>query len=160
MHDLSGVGVTQGFEDLADVADTLVDRDGRLADALVERDSLDQLHHHHELIIDSQRGVQGSDMGMIEAGVDLDLTHEALGQLGLVGEVGKEDFGGFDAVRDQIADLVYLAHAAGPEEIDDLVIADGVTDFKGHTAHFALVHGGKTAPLLSRLRNMVRRLQQ
>ena len=51
---------------------------------------------------------------------------------GCIGEIGKQHLHGFDAVRNDIADLVHLAHAAGAEDADDLVVADGGTNFEIH----------------------------
>ena len=38
------------------------------------------------------------------------------------------------AVRNRVADLVDLAHAAGAQDADDLVVADGAADFEVHSA--------------------------
>ena len=71
---------------------------------------------------------------MLQAGLHFDLAQEAVGQFRLIGQIRKQHLHGFDAVGNDVADLVDLAHSAGAQNADDLVIADGRTDFEIHRA--------------------------
>jgi hypothetical protein len=68
--------------------------------------------------------------GMIESGDQLDLAQKAFGEVGSGVDIGQENFHGLDAVRNQIADLEDLAHAAAPEQRKDFVITYGLADFE------------------------------
>src|ERR1035437_7374162 len=69
-----------------------------------------------------------SDVGMIEGGLDLDFVQESVRQAGISFESRQENLHGFDAVRENIPDLIALAHAAGAEDLDDFVVADALAD--------------------------------
>jgi hypothetical protein len=60
---------------------------------------------------------------MTEGGGDLDLPQESLLQIFVCLQCPGEHLHGFDAVREGIADLVDLTHAAGPKQTQDLIIA-------------------------------------
>src|SRR5580704_7071330 len=50
-------------------------------------------------------------------------AQEATGEIFLVGKIGQQNFHGFDAVGERVADFIDLAHAAGAESAEDEVVA-------------------------------------
>ena len=75
---------------------------------------------------------EARDIGMVKAGHELDLAQEAGGQILASGQVGKQDLHGFDAVGDDVADLVDLAHTAGAQLFKNLVVADSLAGLVAH----------------------------
>src|SRR4026207_2400015 len=69
---------------------------------------------------------------MLQAGLNFDLAHETVREIRLVLQIGQQDFHGFHAVRNGIADLKNLTHTAGAQDRHDLVIADPATDIQAH----------------------------
>ncbi len=115
MDHTSLVGIRQSAEHLRDVAEGLRQLDGLLLDSVVERRSFHQLHEHEELIIDPLRGIERRDVGVREAGLDLDLAAEALGQVWRVSQVRQQDLHGFGTIGNQMADSVHVAHASAAD---------------------------------------------
>ena len=52
--------------------------------------ALDVLHDHDELIVGRESRPERCDIGMIEAGQQLDLAHEASAQVALIRQVGQQ----------------------------------------------------------------------
>ena len=65
---------------------------------------------------------------MLKTRHQLDLAREAFCQFGSGVGVGQQNLHGLDAVRNEVADLEDLAHAATPEQRQDLVITDSLAD--------------------------------
>ena len=65
--------------------------------------------------------VDGEDVGVVEGGDGAGLELEALEAVGVGGDVVVEDLEGDVAAEAGVAGAVDLAHAAGPEQLDDLV---------------------------------------
>jgi len=76
--------------------------------------------------------MQRGDVGMHQAGVDLDLAAEALRQVGGLAQIGQQHLHGFQAVGDEIADFVDRAHAAGAEALHHLIVADALANLVSH----------------------------
>ena len=132
MDHAAGVRVFQGGQHLHDVVDRLGRRQRPILEALIEGDALDELHHHEELILHAHRGAQGGDVRVLQAGLYFDFAQKAVGEIGLIDEIGKQHLHGFHAIRDDVADLVDLAHAAGAKDADNLIVADGGTNLEIH----------------------------
>ena len=115
MDDVLFVGVTEGVENLVDVFHRERGRNGALMQARGERDTVNELHDHHKLIVEREGGAERRDIWMIEAGKYFDFAKEAVGKIFLADEVGQKYFHSFDAIRNGVADLVDFAHAAGAE---------------------------------------------
>ena len=75
---------------------------------------------------------QGGDVGMLEAGHELDLAQESFGEVGRCRRVVEHHFHGFDAVRNHVPDLEDSAHASAPQQADDLVAAHRLANFNAH----------------------------
>ena len=128
MDDVLFVGVAEGVENLINIFDGQRRRNGALMQARRERDAVDELHDHDELIVERERRAKGSDIRVMEAGEDFDFAEEAVGEIFLAGEVGEENFHGLDAVGNSVADLIDLAHASGAENAEDFIITELLSD--------------------------------
>ena len=126
------MGEREGGEDLGDVVDRHGDLDSPAAQHLFQADAFDQLQNHDQAVIDAQGGVECGDVGMLEAGVNFDLTEEAVGESGILIEVGKDDFHGLLATRKHAAHAKDLAHAAATQNASDLIIAEDIADLNSH----------------------------
>ena len=93
-----------------------------------ECNAVDELHNHDELIVERERRAKGSDIRVMEAGEDFDFAEEAVGEIFLAGEVGKENFHGLHAVGNSVADLIYFAHASGAKNTEDFIITELLSD--------------------------------
>ena len=120
--------LSPGFENLINVFDGLRWRNGALMEAGRDRDAVNELHDHHELIIESKRGAQRGDVGMIEAGEDLNFAEEAVSEIFLSGKIGKQDLHGLNAIGNGVADFVDFAHASGAENAENFVVAELLSD--------------------------------
>src|ERR1019366_3482651 len=105
---------------------------GAVLEFLIERDAFHELHQHEQLVIHPHGGVQSGDIGMLQAALHFDLAQKTVCQVGLIDQIGKQHFHGFHTVRNDITDLVHLTHAAGSQDADHLVVADGGTNLKIH----------------------------
>ena len=101
---------------------------------LRQRSSVNELHHHHQLVTGTHGRVQFGNIGMIERCLHLDLIQEAVRQAGIAFEIRQQDFHGFDAVRKNIADLVDLAHPARAQDLDNFVVANAFADVHVHSS--------------------------
>ena len=136
MDDAARMGVGEGGEGLVGGVERLGDRQAADAHEAVEGGAFDELHDHDHLVANALSGAQGGDVGMFETGGDFDFAAEALDQLGVFVEAGEENLHGVDTVRDGVADLIDLAHAAGSENGENLVIAGHLPDGEIHMGMF------------------------
>jgi hypothetical protein len=86
----------------------------------------------NQAVSNTQRRVEGRDVGMLQAGVDFDLAQESIGKTGVFIKIGEHDFHGLLAVRDQASYAINLAHAAAAQNAGDLIIAEDVADLNSH----------------------------
>ncbi len=128
MDDVLFVGVAESVENLVDIFDRQRRGNGALMKTGGERDAVDELHNHDELIVERESGAQRGDVWMMEAGEDFDFAEESIGEILLAGEVGQKNFHGLDAVGDRVADLVDFAHASGAENAQNFIIAELLSD--------------------------------
>jgi len=61
-----------------------------MAQSFGQADALHQFHDHEELVFHADRGVERGDIGMNQAGVDLDLAAEALRQVGRLAQIRQQ----------------------------------------------------------------------
>jgi len=69
---------------------------------------------------------------MTEGAQHLNLAAEALAHFSRRGLIRKKDLHRLGALRDRVANLVYLTQSALAEYADDLVIADPLSRFECH----------------------------
>ena len=86
--------------------------------------AFDVLHHHVQLVVRSERGSKRGDVGMIQAGHELDFALETRGQFLPSRQIREEDLHGFNAVGDDVPYPPHPAHTAAAQLIKNLVIAD------------------------------------
>ena len=122
----------QRRQDLVDVTDGRRDLDRPVAQRLFQADAFHQFQDHDQAVFDAQGGVERRDVGMLEAGVDFDLAQKAVGQRGVLVQIGEDDLHGLLAVREQAAHAEDLAHAAAAQNAGDLIIAEDIADLNGH----------------------------
>ena len=127
--------VLQGIEYLTDVIQSIARRNRPLLQTCGQRDAVDILHHHDQLVVEREGGTQGGDVRMVETGQHLDFSQETVCELFLAGQVGQQDLHGLDAVRDDVADFVDSAHSAGTQHGQNFIVAYTLA---GWFCHFSL----------------------
>src|SRR5258708_7126550 len=75
-----------------------------------------------------ERIVHGGDIGMAQAGLNLDFPQEALGLRPRVGPPGK-DLDGLDSLGDDVFDFENPARAPATDQADNFVLADDPSGF-------------------------------
>ena len=75
--------------------------------------AFDELHDHDEFAVVTKGCVELGDIGVVEAGEQLDFAEEASDEFVGDGATGGEDLHGLGSVGNGVADLVNLAHSAG-----------------------------------------------
>jgi hypothetical protein len=122
------VGRVESGGDLGAEAEDVVDRQRTPGEALRERLALDHLEHEvvdlvalHGLL---PYVVERADVGMVEGGDALRLALEARAELGVAGELLREDLQRHVAVESGIAGFEDLAHSPRPQLARDLVGAE------------------------------------
>jgi hypothetical protein len=92
------VRVVQRRQHLPHVIHRFAHRQAPLLEPLFQRDSLQILHQHQELVLHPHGGVERRDVGVLQACLHFDLAHEAVGQFGRGGKVREEHFHRLDAI--------------------------------------------------------------
>ena len=96
----------------------------------------DEFHDHEIRIAVAQGRMQAGDIGVNHAGVDFDFAQEAVAHAGVGHQIGAQNFHGVEAVRDDVSHAKHLAHSAGAQFAEDLVVADGLADLEVHWVDF------------------------
>lgn len=101
--------------------------DGKTAfrEKLLERLAGDELHRQEVSALRLLDGEDGDDAGMIESGQGLRLATEALETLGVGGQLGRQHLESDFAPQLGVDGAENLAHPAGAELFDDLIVTDG-----------------------------------
>ena len=118
------VGIADRAQHLADVVDRVVHRDGALLQLVGHGGAFDVLHHHVQLVVGGECGPKRGNIGMVQAGHELDLALETGGQILPSRQVREQDFHGFDAVGDDVPHPPDPAHSSAAQLVKNLVIAD------------------------------------
>ena len=124
MHDAALVRGVEGIGDLPCDAHGLLDRQRRASEALGQRGAFDQLHHDAADVVGVLDAVDVRDVRVIERGEDLRLAREPRQPLAVAGEAGRQHLDGDVALQAVVARAIDLAHAAGPDRSDDLVVTE------------------------------------
>ena len=127
--------VLQRIEYLTDVVQSVAGGNWPLLQTCGQRDAVDILHHHDQLVVEREGGTQGGDVRMVETGQHLDFSQETVCEFFLAGQVGEQDLHGLDAVRDDVADFVDSAHSAGTQHGQNFIVAYTLA---GWFCHFSL----------------------
>ena len=89
-----------------------------------KRVPLEQLHDGDGHVVDDRELVNRQDAGVRERGDGPRLGLEAPPHLGIGGDVRRHDLDGDVAIEPRVARAIHLAHAAGPDGFDDLVLGE------------------------------------
>ena len=105
--------------------DSVTDMRARL-EPCGERDAIDVLEDQRADAVLLRQAVDGSDAGMIDGRENLRFAPEPRQPIRIVRELRQQYLERHVAVDAAIACAVDLAHAAAPQQLDDLVVLDGV----------------------------------
>jgi hypothetical protein len=72
--------------------------------------------------------VNRADVGMVQRGRGLGFALKASERLWATGNVFGQEFHSDEAMQPRVFGLIYHAHAATPEFLDDAVVRDGLAD--------------------------------
>jgi hypothetical protein len=98
-------------------------------DLLVERVPGDQVEHQVDAVVEGQQVVQGDDVGVPDAGERPGLAQEARQQVPLTGELRQQGLDRDLALQAPIVGAVDRPHAAGAEQLAQLVpVVEHVAD--------------------------------
>jgi len=133
--------VSQRVGELDGVAKHFQDREGTLEETLRQRLSFEILHHEERDRIRTRKlagacgfadVVETANVRMIERRDGARLVFESSSAAGVDGEFLGQHLDRNDAIKARIACLVYLTHAAGPNQPENLV---GAKANAGHERH-------------------------
>src|SRR5207237_4129969 len=94
----------------------------------VKRGALNEFDEHEELVAQSLRRIERCNVRMRKTRLNLNLTLKALQQFRGIAEVRKNNFHRLHTIRDGVANAIDGAHSSAPDEPDDLVIPDRLSD--------------------------------
>ena len=134
MDDAFAVGFVEGVGHLSPVTKRLLERQGPFFQAVGERLAFDVLHHQEVGAVFFSDVVKGTDVRVIQGRHCSSLALESLAEPSVVGEMGGQHFDSHGAVEARVLRLVDLAHAAGANGREDLVVAESRSsaEFHGH----------------------------
>ncbi len=126
MDDASGVGGIEGVGNLDGQGKHRLQFHGPVADQVLERDAVEELHHEEMTAAFLADVIDGTDIGMVQGRSGLGLAAEALQCLAVLGEIVGQKLQGDEAAEAGVFGLVDDAHAAAAELFDDPVMRDGL----------------------------------
>ena len=100
----------------------------RIANDVVERGAVDELHHHVEVVAAAEEREERGGIGMVQLGEGDRLTAEARQQIGLAGQLGAQALDRHLAVEHDIDALEDGPHAAFADLLDNLVVPYNAAD--------------------------------
>jgi hypothetical protein len=126
------VGGRKGVGDLRSDLERLGQGERPLLQRLGERLAAQVLHHEERLALLLPDVVQRADGGVLEGGDGARLPLEAGAQRGIESELRRQDLQRDRALEAGVAGPVDLAHAPGPDQVENLVRAEAHTRRQGH----------------------------
>lgn len=100
-------------------------------DGGVEADAVDQLHGIIAIAVVFPLGIDGNDVGVVEAGSGLRLDSEALDGQGSVSGPPGQDLQSDDAIQRKLACAIHDSHSSPSELADDLEVAEAASGREG-----------------------------
>ena len=88
MDHAAAMRIAQRSQYLLDIVDDVALRDGSLLGDLLQRGAFHKLHHHDQLVVDLEGGMQLCDVGMIETGEHANFADEPVSQVRLGDQIG------------------------------------------------------------------------
>jgi hypothetical protein len=138
------VRLVQSVRDLNRTFQKLIDFQRSARQALGERFTLEKLHDDEVDIVVVTNIVKGADVRVIQGRNSASLAVEALAHFGTRRDLRRKYLDGDDAVESRVSGFVNLAHAAGPDEGDELVWPKA--GLRGET-HVAIIAPGVSSGL-------------
>src|ERR1700675_4865047 len=131
MDDPFGVGRVQRIGNLNRQAEQNVGLEGLSGDPMLERQSIQKLHHDEGLTILLPDFIDRADIGMVEGRGRLRLPLEASQCLGILGDIIGEKFQGDKSAQSYILGLVDDAHSAASDLLHNAIVRDSLADHWG-----------------------------
>ncbi len=128
------VGRLERLGDLTRDRQRLLQGNRPLLQALGERRTLDQLQYERRRVRSVLETVDRGDVGMVEGSEDLRFACEAREPVRIEPRQRRENLERDVAVQLGVPRAIDLAHPAGAEQRDDLVVAKPGSSREGHTA--------------------------
>ncbi len=126
------MSVLEGIERLTDVIESRSKRNQPSSLQMPQRIAGDKFHDENQRVLSPKSVVDRSDIGVLEAGVDLDFPFEGFGLVRSAAVV-KQHFHGLDAARHTVFDFENTTHTACAEQRDNLVGPYRISDSKAHS---------------------------
>src|ERR1700690_3974912 len=123
MNHSLGMRVCQCSEYLASEVQLLIQRYARFQ-AHPQIGPVYVFHHHHQLVLVMEGGVQYCNVGMSQGGEKADLAIETLHPICVAASPGGDNLQRLDPVCDQVADAINRTHATVTHHIENLVGLD------------------------------------
>ena len=132
VNDPLAVRRVQGTGDLDAAAQRLVERQGTSSETILERFTLEQLHHQEVVLALATDVEERADVRVREPGDRPRLLLESLAGFGRRGPMQGQDLDRDGPIEAGVARLVDLAHSARPERREDLVRPEARTGEEAH----------------------------
>jgi hypothetical protein len=96
------VGITHSTQDLADIVQGIRHRDGAALQLVGHGGAFDVFHHHVKLVVGGECGAKLRNIGMVQAGHQLDLAQETRRQLLPSRKIRQQYLHGFDTIGNHV----------------------------------------------------------
>ncbi len=104
--------------------------EGPLADAMLQRLAVEQLHHEEPLAVVLADVEERADVGVVQRRGDACLALEAFDRLRIARQLRREEFDGNLPAEPRVLGAIDHSHAAAAEFFDDAVVRDGLADHR------------------------------
>ena len=122
VDDAARVGGIQRVGDVNAQFQEVVDGQGPLADAMLQRPAVEQLHHEEPLAVVLADVEERADVGVIQRRGDACLALEAFDRLRIARQLRREEFDGNLPAEPRVLGAIDHSHAAAAEFFDDAVV--------------------------------------
>ena len=122
MDDAGGVGGAESIRHLAGVLDGLWYGQAFFGHQFEQGFAGHEFHHHVLGFAVVNDVVNGDDVGVVKRGSGLGFLDEAAAALRIAGHAGGQHLHGDEAVETGVAGFIHLAHAAGAEFFEELIL--------------------------------------
>ncbi len=130
MDDSLRVGRIQRIRYLDAEREQRVQFHGTVADEMLERRAVQELHHDESLAVLLPDVINRADIGVVQGGSSLRLALKASQRLGIAGHLVGQELERHEAVEARVFGLVDDAHAAATQLLDYPVMGDRLTDHR------------------------------
>src|SRR5947207_10150089 len=138
MNDARAVGFVERAGDLNRVTKNLLSGQRTLRETLIRRFAFDEFHDKVVDAVLMSDIVESADVRMIEARHRASLSLESLTDLGVIRQMGRQNFDRNGPIKACVFRAVHLAHPARAERCEDFVWAEPGARGKSHACATAL----------------------